>query len=78
MKTKKSVKKAASKRSNSSKSSKKNGNSGMKKQYLKSGDTCNVTFRLPKEAAPEAREITVVGDFNNWNIYGKNKNQIGY
>ena len=41
---------------------------GIKKQYLKSGDLCNVTFMLPKEAAPEARDITLVGDFNNWNV----------
>jgi 1,4-alpha-glucan branching enzyme len=46
---------------------KKNGNSGIKKQYLKSGPMCNVTFRLPKDAAPDARSITIVGDFNNWN-----------
>lgn len=41
--------------------------SGIKKQYLKSGEVCNVTFSLPKEAAPEARVVTVVGDFNDWN-----------
>ena len=39
----------------------------IKKQYLKSRPVCNVTFRLPKEAAPEAQGVTIVGEFNNWN-----------
>jgi len=42
--------------------------SGIKKQYLKTNGSCNVTFRLPKEAAPDAKTITVVGDFNNWDM----------
>ena len=42
--------------------------SGIKKQYLKSNGSCNVTFRLPKEAAPDAQVVTIVGDFNNWNF----------
>ena len=42
------------------------GNMGIKKKYLKSGSICKVTFRLPKEAVPEAESITIVGDFNNW------------
>lgn len=41
---------------------------GPKKQYIKSGKACKVTFRLPKAAAPDARIVTVVGDFNNWNV----------
>lgn len=41
---------------------------GVQKQYLKTGDVCNVTFRLPKEAAPDAEVVTVVGDFNNWSL----------
>ncbi len=40
----------------------------LKKQYLKSSPACKVTFRLPKEAAPDAKMVTVVGDFNNWNL----------
>ncbi len=39
---------------------------GLTKQYLKSKPLCKVTFVLPKEAAPGAKAITVVGDFNNW------------
>jgi len=42
--------------------------SGIKKQYLKSNGSCNVTFRLPKEAAPDAQVVTIVGDFNSWNL----------
>ncbi len=44
-----------------------NGNIGINKQYLKSNSKCKVTFRLPKEAVPEAQSVTIVGDFNNWN-----------
>ncbi len=41
-------------------------NTGIEKQYLKSRPVCKVTFRLPKEAAPEAQSVTIVGEFNNW------------
>jgi 1,4-alpha-glucan branching enzyme len=40
----------------------------LKKQYLKSDNKCKVTFRLPKEAAQNAEMVTIVGDFNNWNM----------
>ncbi|MBI5408661.1 MAG: isoamylase early set domain-containing protein [Nitrospirae bacterium] len=39
--------------------------SGLLKQYLKDGK-CEVTFRLPKEAAPDAGSVVIVGDFNAW------------
>jgi len=42
---------------------------GIKKEYLKSKDACKVTFRLPKVAAPGAAHVSIVGDFNAWNIY---------
>ena len=38
------------------------------KQYLKSKPVVKVTFRMPKEAAPEANVVALVGEFNNWNI----------
>ncbi len=38
---------------------------GFIKKYLKNG-SCKVTFRLPKEAAPDAEKIAIVGDFNEW------------
>mgnify|MGYP006285242009 CR=1 len=38
----------------------------LKKQYLKSRPVCKVTFRLAKEAAPEATHVHLVGDFNSW------------
>lgn len=41
---------------------------GLKKQYLKTGNVCKVTFRLPKDAAPDAETVTIVGDFNDWNL----------
>ena len=68
MKEKKLVKKKALKRSKSSKAVKKIESIGVKKQYLKTGDVCNVTFRLPPEAAPDATVVTVVGEFNDWSL----------
>ena len=38
------------------------------KKYVKNSRSCKVTFRLPKEAAPNARMVTIVGDFNDWKI----------
>jgi len=38
----------------------------MKKKYLKSKPVCKVSFSLPKEAAVKAKEVTIVGDFNDW------------
>jgi hypothetical protein len=38
----------------------------IKKKYYKRKNTCNVTFRLLKDAAGEASVVTIVGDFNNW------------
>jgi 1,4-alpha-glucan branching enzyme len=40
----------------------------LKKQYLKSNPVCKVTFRLPKDAAPDACAVSVVGEFNNWDM----------
>lgn len=37
------------------------------KKYQKDNACCDVTFSLPLEAAPDAREVRVVGDFNHWN-----------
>ena len=68
MKEKKSVKKKAAKRSSKSKSKNTSEVIGVQKQYLKIGDVCNVTFRLPQEAAPDAAVVTVVGEFNDWSL----------
>jgi len=38
----------------------------VKKQYLKSKPICKVTFELPKQAAGEARKVSLVGEFNDW------------
>ncbi len=32
-------------------------------------NVCRVTFRLPETAAPDARSVCIVGDFNDWNIH---------
>ena len=42
-------------------------NFGIKKKYLKTKPICKVKFTLPKDAAPNASSVTIVGDFNNWN-----------
>jgi hypothetical protein len=39
---------------------------GLEKRYLKDGGRCSVTFVLPKEAAPDAASVCVLGEFNNW------------
>ncbi|GGG53912.1 hypothetical protein GCM10011414_24540 [Croceivirga lutea] len=36
----------------------------IQKKYLKSKPVCKVTFSVP---AKEAKSVSVVGDFNNWN-----------
>ncbi len=40
--------------------------SGINKQYMETAAACKVTFRFPREAAPEAKKVTIVGDFNGW------------
>ena len=39
----------------------------LKKQYLKKTRTCKVTFSLQKEAVGSANNVSLVGDFNEWN-----------
>jgi 1,4-alpha-glucan branching enzyme len=38
----------------------------LKKQFSKSKPVCTVTFSLPKEAVKNAKEVRLLGDFNNW------------
>lgn len=42
---------------------------GIRKVYSRDKHVCKVTFRLPKVAAPDAKSVCIVGDFNNWNIH---------
>ena len=44
-------------------------NVGIKKEYFKTKNICRVTFRLPKKEASDAKNVCIVGDFNNWNIH---------
>lgn len=66
--TKKFTLKLSARQNKEKKSSKKAAPKSIKKQDLKTMPNCRVTFRLPKDAAPEAQNVTIVGDFNNWNI----------
>ncbi len=38
----------------------------LQKKFFQEKNTCKVTFRLPKEAAPKAKNVKILGDFNNW------------
>ena len=38
----------------------------LKKSYSKTKPVCNVTFTLPTEAVNGAKDVRVLGDFNNW------------
>ena len=39
---------------------------GIQKKFLKSKPVCKVTFIVPKEVAGSAKQVHIVGDFNNW------------
>jgi hypothetical protein len=39
---------------------------GLEKRYLKDTGRCSVTFVLPKDAAPDAASVCILGEFNNW------------
>lgn len=41
----------------------------VEKKFLKAKKACKITFRLPKAAAPDAKGVCIVGDFNNWNTH---------
>ena len=38
----------------------------LKKQYLKTKTVCKVTFTVPSAVAGVAKQINLVGEFNNW------------
>jgi 1,4-alpha-glucan branching enzyme len=39
----------------------------IEKRFLKSKPVCKVRFELPAEIAKDAKKVSVVGNFNNWN-----------
>ncbi|HLF64052.1 MAG TPA: isoamylase early set domain-containing protein [Saprospiraceae bacterium] len=38
----------------------------LKKQYLKSKPLCKVTFTLDKKHTNDAKNVSLLGDFNDW------------
>ena len=38
----------------------------LKRQFLKSKQLFKVTFSIPKDAVTEAKRVSLVGDFNEW------------
>ena len=40
----------------------------IKKKFLKSKPVCKVTFTLPADLAGEAKQVNLVGEFNEWNL----------
>jgi len=40
----------------------------MSREYSSNKTRCTVTFRLPKEAAPDATSVAVAGSFNEWSL----------
>jgi hypothetical protein len=41
---------------------------GFIKQYNENGNKCKVTFRLLRERAKNTQNVTIVGDFNGWDV----------
>jgi 1,4-alpha-glucan branching enzyme len=41
----------------------------VEKKFPETKTTRRTTFRLPKVAAPDAKSVSIVGDFNNWDIH---------
>ncbi|MGI5939695.1 MAG: isoamylase early set domain-containing protein [Thermoleophilia bacterium] len=39
---------------------------GIQKEYREDSPLCRVTFTLPKAAAPQAEQVCIVGEFNDW------------
>jgi hypothetical protein len=50
---------------------------GIKKEFLETKNVCRVTFRLPKDAAPDAKRVCIAGDFNNWDIHANPMKILG-
>jgi 1,4-alpha-glucan branching enzyme len=53
----------------------------LKKKFIKSKQACKVTFHLPKAAVGDAKEVVVLGDFNEWdktNAVPMKMNKNGY
>ncbi len=42
---------------------------GITKEYLEAKNVYRIKFTLPKAAAPDAKSVCIVGDFNNWDFH---------
>ena len=50
---------------------------GIEKEYLKSRKVCKVRFVLPKIAATDAKSVSIVGDFNDWDTHANPMRKLG-
>ncbi len=41
----------------------------VRKKYSQDSKVCQITFTLPKEICENFDEVSIVGDFNNWDVH---------
>ena len=51
--------------------------SDLKKEYLNGKKTCKVTFTLFEQATQKAKEVNIVGDFNDWDKNATTMEKLG-
>lgn len=49
----------------------------IKKQYLKSKPECKVTFTAPEEVVGNSNDVSLAGEFNNWEVIKLKKQKTG-
>lgn len=49
---------------------------GIQKKYLSDKRLCEVTFKLPRTAAAEAKRVSIVGDFNDWDSHANRMKRL--
>ena len=49
---------------------------GIQKKYLSDKRLCEVTFKLPGLAAADAKKVSIVGDFNDWDSHANRMTRL--